>query len=325
MMDRQLGHVVRLVDDLLDVARITAGKVHLDRRVIAVREVLARSIEDTQDAVQARGHRFDVRVPHEEIYVDGDLDRLEQVFSNLLSNAAKYTPRGGTIGLEVTATPSDVLVSVSDTGVGIPAEQQAHVFNLFTQVRDHHAHSEGGLGIGLSLVQSLVQLHGGIVWVESAGAGQGSRFCVRLPRVDAKGATVRPAAQESGAHEAGRPLRVVVADDNSDAAETLAMLLRAEGHEVALAANGVEAVEQVNLFAPDLVLLDLGMPVMSGVEAARAIRAGPHGPAVRLVAVTGWGQPADRDRTRQAGFDLHLVKPVTPQDLDEALAIARPR
>ena len=324
MMDRQLGHLVRLVDDLLDVARITAGKVRIDRRVLAMREVLARSIEGTQDAVQARGHQLDVQVPDEEIYVDGDLDRLEQVFSNLLSNAAKYTPRGGVIRLDVSATPHDVLVCVSDNGVGIPADQQGQVFNLFTQVRDHQAHAEGGLGIGLSLVQSLVQLHGGTVWVESAGSGKGSRFCVRLPRVDAQGASARRAEQGPGVSPPRSPLRVVVADDNSDAAETLAMLLRAEGHDVALAANGVEAVEQVNRFGPDIVLLDLGMPVMSGVEAAREIRAGPHGPDVRLVAVTGWGQPADRDRTKQAGFDLHLVKPVTPQDLDEALAIARP-
>ena len=325
MMERQLGHLVRLVDDLLDVARITAGKVRVERRVVPLREALARSIEATQASVQSRRHCLDVEVPGEEIYVEGDLDRLAQVFSNLLSNAVKYTPPGGQIRVEVRATAADVVVCVSDNGVGIPPEQQAQVFDLFTQVRDHQRHFEGGLGIGLSLVQSLVRMQGGSVWVESPGVGQGSRFYVRLPRVDERGKEMAGHARPHVAESAPGPVRILVADDNTDAAETLAMLLRAGGHEVAVAGNGAEAVEQARAFHPDVALLDLGMPVMGGVEAARLIRAGPKGLKIRLVAVTGWGQPSDRERTRQAGFDLHLVKPVTPQDLELALSLVRER
>jgi CheY-like chemotaxis protein len=324
VMDRQLGHLVRLVDDLLDVARITAGKVRVERQVIALRDVLARSVEATQAAMHARGHQVDLEVPSEMIFVDGDLDRLAQVFSNLLSNAAKYTPPGGQVRLEVSTPPGEVLVCITDNGVGIPAEQQAGVFDLFTQVREHQMHFEGGLGIGLSLVQSLVRLHGGSVWVESGGAGQGSRFCVRLPRVNADGERLGECDPAAAQRVQQGPLRILIADDNIDAAETLAMLLQTDGHEVVTACNGAEAVARVREFAPHLVLLDLGMPVLGGVEAARQIRAGSDGQRVKLVALTGWGQPSDRERTRHAGFDLHLVKPITPQDLDQALALVRP-
>ncbi|TFZ05561.1 PAS domain S-box protein [Ramlibacter henchirensis] len=316
MMERQLGHLVRLVDDLLDVARITSGKVRVERQVIALREVLARSIEATHAAMEAKQHRLQVDVPGEEVHVEGDLDRLAQVFSNLLSNAAKYTPAGGQIRLHLAPQPAEVVVSVTDNGIGIPAGQQERVFRLFTQVRDHQSHFEGGLGIGLSLVESLVHMHGGAVWVESPGSGQGSRFCVRLPRVDG-------ARAGSGRHDAERPrrgpLRILVADDNLDAAESLAFLLQADGHEVVTAANGLEAVEHAIAKGPQLALLDLGMPVMDGLDAARRIRAA--GARIRLVALTGWGQPADRERTREAGFDLHLVKPLTQQSLDQALSL----
>jgi PAS domain S-box-containing protein len=321
MMDRQLDHLVRLVDDLLDTARIGAGKVSIERQVVSLRDVLARSVEATQAAIDAKRHRLEVELPQEECHVEGDLDRLAQVFSNLLSNAAKYTPPGGNIRLELRAQPQQALVRVCDTGIGIPKEQQERVFELFSQVRDHQRHAEGGLGIGLSLVHSLVKLHGGSVEVESDGPGQGSRFCVRLPRVPAPG---RHADADAEDPRPAGACRILVADDNADAAETLAMLLEADGHEVATAGDGIEAIARVKEFRPDIVFLDIGMPVMGGLEAAQQIRALASGREVRLVALTGWGQPSDRGRTEAAGFDLHLVKPLTAAALHDALARLRP-
>jgi CheY-like chemotaxis protein/anti-sigma regulatory factor (Ser/Thr protein kinase) len=322
VMDRQLDHLVRLVDDLLDVARISAGKVSIERQVIPVREVLARSIEATQLAINARHHHLQLELPDEEIHVEGDLDRLAQVFSNLLSNAAKYTEPGGRIRLQLHARGDQVFVSVSDNGIGIPREQQERVFELFSQVRDHQQHAEGGLGIGLSLVHSLVRMHGGSVTVDSEGPGKGSTFCVRLPRaVATTPAAPAPSAEESAARSAPAPRRLLIADDNEDAADTLAILLRVDGHEVVTAADGVQAVEQVRSFSPDLAFIDLGMPGMSGLQAAREIRRLPGGDRIRLVALTGWGQAADRERSRMAGFDLHLVKPLSAAGLREALEL----
>jgi PAS domain S-box-containing protein len=321
MMDRQLDHLVRLVDDLLDLARIGAGKVRIERRVVALRDVLARSVEATQAAIDGKRHRLDIDLPCLECYVEGDLDRLAQVFSNLLSNAAKYTPTGGRIRLDLVAEGDHALVSVSDNGIGIPKEQQQRVFELFSQVHDHERHAEGGLGIGLSLVHSLVKMHGGTVQVESDGAGRGCRFSVRLPRVAV------PAQVAGGVEDApgsAAACRILIADDNADAAETLAMLLEAEGHEVATACDGIEAIARVKEFQPDVAFLDIGMPVMGGLEAARQIRGLTGGDRIRLVALTGWGQPGDRERTRAAGFDLHLVKPLTGRALHEALAQLHP-
>ena len=316
MMDRQLGHLVRLVDDLLDVARIGAGKVRIERRLVSLREVLARSVEATQAAIDAKRHRLEVDLRCDDCDVEGDADRLAQVFSNLLSNAAKYTPPGGCIRLELSAIGEEAQVSVSDTGMGIPKDQQERVFELFSQLGDHQRHAEGGLGIGLALVQSLVRLHGGSVKVQSDGAGKGCRFTVRLPRA----AAALPAERaEAEAPAPAGPCRILIADDNADAAETLALLLEAEGHAVATAGDGAQALERLQQFQPDVAFLDLGMPVMGGLEAARRIRGLPVGQRVRLVALTGWGQASDRERTRAAGFDLHLVKPLTARALHEAL------
>ena len=316
MMDRQLGQLVRLVDDLLDIARIGAGKVRIERRVVSLREVLARSVEATQAAMDAKRHVLEVAVPAEDCHVLGDPDRLAQVFSNLLSNATKYTPAGGQIRLELAVNDEEAQICVSDNGVGIAKEQQERVFELFSQVHDHQRHAEGGLGIGLSLVYSLVKLHGGSVQVESEGPGHGSLFCVRLPRVASPG---QAADVETDAPRRPGTLRILVTDDNADAAESLALLLEAEGHEVATACDGIEALARVKEFEPDVVFLDIGMPVMGGLEAARQIRGLPDGARIRLVALTGWGQPADRERTHSAGFDLHLVKPLSARALREAL------
>jgi PAS domain S-box-containing protein len=319
MMDRQVDRMVRLVDDLLDIARIGAGKVRIEREVVSLRDALARSVEAAQAQIEAKQHHLEVSVPDEDCHVSGDLDRLAQVFSNLLSNAAKYTPPGGRIRIELTVNDEEAVVCVTDTGVGIPKEQQERVFELFSQVSDHQRHAEGGLGIGLSLVHSLVKLHGGSVEVESDGPGQGSRFRVRLPRA--------ASPESAGVAEAEAPhagaCRILIADDNGDAAETLAMLLEVDGHEVATACDGIEAIARLKEFGPDVAFLDLGMPVMGGLEAARQIRSLPGGDRVRLVALTGWGQPSDRERTREAGFDLHLVKPLTARALQEALAQLR--
>jgi PAS domain S-box-containing protein len=320
VIDRQLNHLIRLVDDLLDVARITSGKVRILREVVPIRDILARSLESIQAGLAAKRHRLSVELPGEEVFVSGDADRLVQVFSNLLLNALKYTPAGGEIRVGSKVEGAELSVSVSDSGIGIPVEQQAAVFDLFSQVRDHQAHSEGGLGIGLALVDSLVRLHGGTVDVHSAGSGLGSTFRVTLPRVEGKPIH----APSSGAAEGSSPppRRILVADDNADAAETLASLLRVAGHQVVTASNGREAVALAREFRPEVAFLDLGMPVMDGLDAARAIRAEAGLRAVRLVALTGWGQPSDRRRTADAGFDLHLVKPLSPSGLQDALGIA---
>ena len=319
IIDRQLNHLIRLVDDLLDIARITSGKVRIQPALVPVRDTLARSLEAVQASLDAKRHQLSLELPGDEVFVRGDADRLTQVFSNLLSNAVKYTPAEGRIEVSSTVGAERIEVSVSDSGIGIPPEQQSAVFELFSQVRDHQAHSEGGLGIGLALVDSLVRLHGGQVAVHSEGSGRGSTFRVTLPRADG-----RPAARAApGPDDAALPRkRVLVADDNRDAADTLAMLLRTAGHEVATAFDGREAAALAREFLPEVAFLDLGMPLMDGLQAAQAIRSDPNLRGIKLVALTGWGQASDRQKTAEAGFDLHLVKPITPSGLQAALAIA---
>jgi PAS domain S-box-containing protein len=323
MMDRQLRHLVRLVDDLLDVARITSGKVELRRRRLDLRQVLAASVEASRPAIDVRGHALRVEAGQEDVAVEGDFDRLIQVFSNLLSNAAKYTHQGGRIELTLVREGDHAVVSVIDSGVGIPSEDLTRVFDLFSQVRTHQRHAEGGLGIGLSLVRSLVALHGGSVIAESAGTGAGSQFTVRLPLLKSRSSNRR--VNNEGAARARVPTRrVLIADDNADAAGALATLLQLEGHDVVVAHDGEEAVMKASNFRPDLVFLDLGMPVMDGFEAARRLRALPDGEGIFLIALTGWGQASDRQRSREAGFDRHLVKPVDSAALTEVLT-AGPR
>jgi signal transduction histidine kinase/CheY-like chemotaxis protein len=318
MMDRQLGHLVRLVDDLLDVARVSAGKIGLRRQPLALAEVIARSVEASRAVLQQHGHELRVEAGGADLVVDADLDRLVQVFSNLLANAAKYTDRGGRISVQARSEGGQAVVEVRDTGIGIPKEELARVFDLFAQVRMHQGRAEGGLGIGLALTQKLVHLHGGGIEAESAGVGQGSTFRVRLPL-----AASLPAGPDTRPAEAPalprRPRRVLVVDDNVDAAVSLAALLRREGHEVAVAHDGWQALEQVPRFRPEVVILDLGMPGLDGIEAARRLREIPEGRGLRLVALTGWGQTADQQRTREAGFDRHLVKPAEREEVLRAL------
>jgi PAS domain S-box-containing protein len=318
MVDRQLNLLVRLVDDLLDVARLTSGKVRLRWGVVSLRDVVLRSVEGVQSRLEAKGHALRLELV-DDVLVAGDADRLTQVFANLLNNAVKYTGPRGEIGVAMAIEPDWVSVIVTDTGIGIPAEQQSAVFDSFTQLDGHHAGSEGGLGIGLALVDGLVRLHGGSVHVHSEGVNRGSCFRVRLPRVQARPAGPSPLPAASAQV---RKLRILVADDNVDAAESLAMLLRSDGHEVVTAHDGQQAVDAARAFHPQVAFLDVGMPVKDGLSAASEIRADRRLAGIRLVALTGWGQASDREKTAAAGFHLHLVKPLSPHGLEAALAIA---
>jgi signal transduction histidine kinase len=312
VLQRQTAHLTRLVDDLLDLARINSGKIELRRGVLELRDVLRTAVEACQPLVDRRGHALALELPGEPVHVDGDAVRLAQVFSNLLTNAAKYTPPGGRIELRMTPLPDRVTVAVSDSGLGIAPELLPRVFELFTQASLPTGAEPHGLGIGLYLVRGLVQMHGGAIAVESPGLGQGCRFSVTLPRVQADVPHPAPAAPAAaGAHK-----KVLVVDDNRDAAQTLAELLELIGHAPATAHDGASALDMLRDFEPDVVLLDIGLPDINGYEVARRIRAMGAG-SPRLVALTGWGQPDDKRRAAEAGFDAHWTKPVDPAKLEE--------
>jgi PAS domain S-box-containing protein len=322
MMDRQLTHLVRLVDDLLDVGRISSGKIELRRDKLALPAILTSSAEAARAAIDTHSHELIIEPGTEELWVEGDFDRLTQIFSNLLTNAAKYTERGGRIELRVSRKGNYAVVNVSDNGIGIPSDDLPHVFELFSQVRLHQGRSEGGLGIGLAIVRKLVEMHQGTVSVCSDGSGKGSTFTVRLPLLLDGAAT--PAYLHTKLTSSVPPRRILVVDDNTDAAVSFAVLLEHQGHEVATAHDGEEAVAKARVLRPHIVFLDLGMPRMDGLEAARHLRALSDGEPMTLVALTGWGQKRDHERTREAGFDWHLLKPIDGNELDKILA-ASPR
>jgi PAS domain S-box-containing protein len=317
MMDRQITHLVRLVDDLLDVSRISSGKIKLQHKRVCLQDVIAASAEACEVSIAAHRHELIFEPSAEMLFVEGDPARLSQVFSNLLSNSTKYTEPGGRIRVSVCREGEYACVRVSDTGIGIPPDEIDRVFDLFTQVNLHQARAEGGLGIGLSLVRNLVQMHGGTVEAASEGSGFGSTFTVRLPL--ARGVTSVPELPQPE-RKAVEPCEILVADDNVDAATSLAYLLELEGHRVTVAVDGVEASEKAAQGRPEIVILDLGMPRMNGLEAARRIRKLPGGDQIALIALTGWGQDADRERTAAAGFDAHLVKPVNIGELTQVIA-----
>lgn len=316
MMDRQVNMLVHLVDDLLDVSRIASGKIQLRRGRVNLREVLAASAEASRGTIDAHGHLLVVGRCADDIIVDADFDRLTQVFANLLSNAAKYTEDGGTIGLQAHQEADEGVVSVTDTGVGIAGQDVAGIFDIFAQVPTHQSRADGGLGIGLALVRQLIELHGGSVHAASPGVGQGSTFTVRLPLIKpgARAASARDSATAESATVFGR--RILVVDDNADAASSLAMILEQRGHQVMTASDGQQAVQQAVELHPDVVFLDLGMPRMDGFEAAQRLRALPDGAQMILIALTGRGHQKDVTRTRAAGFDHHLLKPVDPNSLE---------
>jgi PAS domain S-box-containing protein len=319
VMERQLAHLVHLVDDLMDVSRITRGKLELRREKLALDAVLQAALETSRPLVDAARHNLVLNLPPEPLYVSGDLTRLAQIFSNLLNNAAKYTPAGGRITVTATRIEGEAVIEVRDSGVGIAAEALPDIFEMFAQANRERGLAHGGLGIGLALVHGLTQMHGGRVQAQSDGLGRGSAFTVCLPvlQMQPQESAAAPPAQAS---PAAARLRVLVADDNLDAAESLAMLLTMMGHEVRAAHDGAQAVEQAEQFRPDLILLDVGMPKLDGLQAAAQIRAFKWGAAPMIVALTGWGQDADRQRSKAAGCDEHLVKPLDIERLTALLA-----
>jgi PAS domain S-box-containing protein len=319
IMDRQLDHLVHLVDDLLDVARITRGQIALKPERIDLAEVLRAAADTSMPLIESCRHRLDMRLPDAELALVADPIRLTQVVNNLLNNAAKYTPRGGVIVLSAERDGGQAVIAVSDNGIGIPPESLESVFQMFTQVSHPSQRSHGGLGIGLSLVRSLVELHGGSITAASAGLDAGSVFTVRLPIADGSAAAPAPASPAHVPAHVGA-LRVLVVDDNRDAAETLSALLAIMGHTAPVAADGHQALRMIAGFRPHVVFLDIGMPGMSGYEVAQAVRSDPQFDGVRLVALTGWGGAADRARSREAGFDAHLTKPATVAAIESALA-----
>ena len=317
MMERQLTQMVRLVDDLMDVSRISQGKVELRRERVELRAIIAAAVETSRPLIDQAGHELTVTVPDEPIFVDGDATRLSQVVSNLLTNSAKYTHRGGHVRLTVRRDGEAVAVSVADDGIGIPPTMLDKVFVMFTQVDRALEKTTGGLGIGLSLVKGLVEMHGGTIEAKSEGEGKGSEFIVRLP-------VVVEASKPQASGEEEKPvrssLRILVVDDNEDSADTLAMMLRVMGNDSRTAYDGQEGVDVAGAFRPDVILLDIGLPMLNGYEACRSIREQSWGKGVVLIAVTGWGQDEDRRRSHEAGFDHHMVKPVDPKALMKMLA-----
>jgi PAS domain S-box-containing protein len=311
-IERQSAHMARLLDDLLDMSRITRGAIELKRRTMDLRQAVEDSIEVARPMIEGVQHRLDVRLPAQPVPVDADATRLAQIVGNLLQNAAKYTDPGGSIAVTVSVEGARAVLRVRDDGIGLSEEMQARVFELFTQVHKSITSTRGGLGIGLAIVRRLVELHGGTIEVHSEGLGRGTEFVVSLPLATA----AAPAAPGNVV-----PLfrttrhRVLVVDDNEDAVESLATLLRIAGHFVQVAHDGASAIALAETARPDVVVLDLGMPRMSGFEVARWLRRQPWGAAIRLIAVTGWGQEEDRRRSREAGFDRHLTKPVDPDEL----------
>ena len=318
MMERQLAQMIRLIDDLLDISRITRGKLALRKERVDLAAIVADAVDTARPHIEASGHELQVTLPTEPVYLDADPVRLAQVLSNLLNNAAKYTERGGKIWIVAEHREGHVELRVRDTGIGIPAESLSSIFEMFAQVDRSLEKSHGGLGIGLTLVKRLVEMHGGSVEVRSDGVGKGTEFVVRLPaaRMPAqRGDTNTDAPTPSGTR-----FRVLVADDNRDAAESMGMLLRIMGNEVRIVGDGAEALEEAAAFRPDLILLDIGMPRMNGYEAARRIREQHWGREMLLVAVSGWGQDEDKRRALEAGFDRHVTKPIEFANLQALLA-----
>lgn len=320
IMSRQVDHVVRLVDDLLEVSRIRNGKIALRMERVEVGSVIRQAVEASQQLLDGNGVVLSVTIPDVPLHVRADPVRLTQIACNLLNNAGKYTLSGGRVEISACQQDGQAVLSVADNGVGIPRDMLPHVFELFAQVDRSLGRAQGGLGIGLALVRDLVTLHGGEVEAQSGGPGQGSRFTVRLPLSPAPPPPVAEAAAPSRQAAAQR---VLIIDDNEDAAVSMSMLLETMGAEVRVAYDGASGVAAFEDFHPALVFLDLGMPGMDGFETVRRLRAAPDGPAATIVALTGWGGEDTRARTRAAGFDLHLTKPASITDVEKAFAFAR--
>ena len=319
VIDRQVHQMTHLIDDLLDVSRIALNKLALHRERLLLETVVQGAVEMSRPLIEQHGHALSVSIPPEPIVLDADLTRLAQVFSNLLNNAAKYSEPGGHIQLSVVREGSDAVVSVRDDGIGIPAEKLPHIFEMYAQIETEMERSEGGLGIGLALVKQLVAMHGGSVYAKSDGHGMGSEFVVRLP-IDVAAHCGQMGGVKDGERRAASGLRILVVDDNQDAATSLGMLLRVTGNDPTMAFDGQEALALAGEVRPDVVLLDIGLPKLNGYEVARRIRQEEWGRRMVLIALTGWGQEEDRQRSRDAGFDSHMVKPVEIAALMTVLA-----
>ena len=321
LMDRQLSHLVRLVDDLLDVSRISQGKIRLQKERVQVKDLIESAVEVSRPLIESGDHTLTVTIPSHPIWMDADKIRIAQVMGNLLNNAAKYTPPGGQISLQVSCEHDDVVIVVSDNGVGIPLEMQSHIFQMFAQIGEQFHRAQGGLGIGLALVKQLVAMHEGSISVQSGGAGKGSSFTVRLPGLSDLN---RQEALQDRAEvdEDTRHLRVLVIDDNVDVAQTIGWLLEDMGHDFLLVHDSRQALAVAREFLPGVVLLDIGMPFMDGHSVCRAFRQDERLKHIPIVAQTGWGQESDRAATTDAGFDYHLVKPIGLQELKRTLALA---
>jgi signal transduction histidine kinase len=320
MMDRQLSHLVRLVDDLLDVSRVSQGKVELRKGQIALSNVLQAAIEASTPLITAGRHELILDLPDEPVWLDADLTRLSQVVSNLLNNAAKYTPNGGKLVLSTRRDGDEVLITVSDNGVGIPSDALPHVFDLFTQVRDNLHRSHGGLGIGLALVKQLVEMHGGTIAAESAGQGKGSAFRMRLPVAQSAQAVAGVAEPPSPVSRQNATLKVLVVDDNFDVAQTVGWMLETIGHDYRLVHEGKLAIQTAQEYRPDAILLDINMPGMDGYAVCRALREQTLFNDTVIIAQTGWGQTQAHTHAGESGFDHHLVKPVNMDRLEQLLA-----
>jgi len=317
MVGRQVAHLARLVDDLMDVSRITQRKIVLRRSTAALDSILESAVETVRPLMELQGHDFRLTQPEAKLWIHVDAVRMAQAVGNLLHNAAKFTPKGGRIALEAAREDGDLVIRVEDNGVGITPETLASAFDLFTQADRSLDRSQGGLGIGLSLVKGLVEMHGGTVSAKSAGAGRGSIFTMRLPLAGIERQEPKPVAERPAGSAAAR--RILVVDDNFDAAETMQLMLEKSGHAVAVVHDGLEALDAARGFRPDVVLLDIGLPGMDGFELAAALRALPETSRAHLIAVSGYGQEKDRARSAKAGIDLHLVKPVDPAKLHDAI------
>jgi CheY-like chemotaxis protein len=308
------------VDDLLDVSRITRGKIELRRQRVDLGTMVRRTVEALQPLLDERGHRLRLALPPEPIALDADPTRLEQVLSNLLSNAVKYTPQRGTVDFQLAREENEAVIRLRDDGIGIRAEMLGRIFEPFTQADRLAERAQEGLGIGLTLVRSLVEMHGGRVSAASEGQGHGSEFVVRLPCLPAEPRPAAAAEPPSRGRSSRRPRRVLVVDDNVDSAESLAVLLEMAGHQVRTAHDGPSALAMAREYKPEIVLLDIGLPAgMDGYEVARRLRPDAGAGGVVLVALTGFGQDEDRRRAAQAGFDHHLVKPVDVGHLTELM------
>jgi PAS domain S-box-containing protein len=322
VLERQIGHIAHLVDDLLEVSRIAEGKLELRAEVVDLSSVALQAVETLRAQIDASSHSLNIALPDEPVMLTADPTRLSQIIQNLLINAVKYTPAGGTIWLGVSREADEAVISVRDTGIGIAAEHLPSIFQIFAQLPPGQQRAQGGLGIGLSLVRALAERHGGTVIARSAGTGLGSEFVVRLPvAADPPDVSASPSAPDGESH---RNQRILIVDDNQDAAISLAMLLEMDGHDTRTATDGVTCLAVLEDFHPETIILDIGLPGLNGYEVSGLIRKRPTGSGITLIALTGWAQERDKESAHSAGFDFHLTKPVDYERLRNILARSVP-